>query len=455
MFVDYFPPLDRFEFQAVGKSMVVLGASPLGEVRAGANATIVVGLLQRSDSAARAEVHVELKSAGKATRSKAARVFPGAVHAAGHWSTGEPRRIDFSVPVPQAATGRLAMTLIVGGSKKASRVSLGEIEVGARHDRASATWARFPDDLPPARRPELRARAEAVRQVVDHRFFVAKQDHRDEALGAELVHLGESLEAAGDREQSYLAYVWATQVDRRRARDLHRRLEALRDPKSNVRFVREFTLLRRVYASEDDRWALRLASHYVLDGQPDKARYFIERLREQAEHAERIAALESVMRGESAADSLRSRAFPRPLPGIASDFETEVALGWTLSAAFGGSTHEVDTEQTPSLSGYEGQRVLAAHGRRGKRAAVKAETRPFEVDGSVMSLLFAASPQGVVELVADGKVVRSVRGHRSDEMQPVFWEVDDLIGQEVILRVHQAKLVPKGRVALDHIEMWP
>jgi len=153
---------------------------------------------------------------------------------------------------------------------------------------------------------------------------------------------------------------------------------------------------------------------------------------------------------------------PTPPRGrVVADFEAAGFGAWTTTGtAFGGGPSAGSEPGQFPVLGYRGARF--ANSFHDGDGAVGTLTSPeFRIDRSHLNLLVgggaqaasagnSAAPQTAVNLLVDGRVVRSATGTGSDGLDWVSWKVSDLRGRTAQLQAVDTSTDRNGHVLLDH-----
>jgi CubicO group peptidase (beta-lactamase class C family) len=123
---------------------------------------------------------------------------------------------------------------------------------------------------------------------------------------------------------------------------------------------------------------------------------------------------------------------------VFSDFENGTFDGWILTGnCWGREPHTADT--VPGISGFQGRRFLCTlHPRFGTSATGKAVSREFAIEKPFISFLIGGGNypgQACLNLVVDGKVVRTETGSDSAELHAAKWGVGELMGKRAHFEV--------------------
>lgn len=118
----------------------------------------------------------------------------------------------------------------------------------------------------------------------------------------------------------------------------------------------------------------------------------------------------------------------------------------------GFAVQTVGLDDPPCLRGQHGQRVLSSLRRGNRRLVGSVTSAPIPPRGA-LSFLVAGSNRGVrVELLVDGRVVRTTTGPGSTQLTPVLWSLERTVGREARLLVVDDS--PKSYVVVDDLMLW-
>ncbi len=151
---------------------------------------------------------------------------------------------------------------------------------------------------------------------------------------------------------------------------------------------------------------------------------------------------------------------------VFADFEGDSYGGWkTEGEAFGDRPpRKQDNRYEAPLEGFQGQRLANSHrnGPDGKNNAGvrdaftgKLTSPKFRIGHNHIAFLIAGGNhegQTCINLIVNGKVVRTATGHDSGHLRPVDRDVTDVIGQEANIEIVDAHAGGWGHVIVDHIE---
>lgn len=141
---------------------------------------------------------------------------------------------------------------------------------------------------------------------------------------------------------------------------------------------------------------------------------------------------------------------------IFADFESGSYEGWTLE----GDCWEAEpaSEQTFAgrIQGFEGDRFLCTlHPRRGTNATGRAISRAFRIERPFIDFLIGGGDhpgETCLNLLVDGRVVRTATGEGTPRLAPALWDVTDWIGKTAHFEVvDRSRAKDRGYVMVDAI----
>lgn len=480
--VDYFPPVPSAEFRALGPRFALVGAASFADPTAPAEAEsaravpgsrmlMLVSVVPRGVPRGDEQLALRVEAGPDSVQSAPLALGRGLDGVASQLGDGEPLRFELSLSLPPTRSPSYRVSLGYSGDAQGQRgteaagwtfTPIAELEAGAPLPPLTQILPRYPAALPSPLDVELRRLRGPVTLAIEQRRRAGHGAPAESELGRRLVTLGKSLEASGQLSQAYLAYVWATQVDRRQWEALADTVFRLRQTALDDGHILELALLQQYYATGTSAALARLVGYYLQAARPLEAEYFFERRPASAASAEPWPRFETVLSAELAASDAASTDAAReglgevardPLGG-GLDFETPSLEGWAGDlSAFSAGLH-AGQPGLEGLRGYHGSGILASlQGRKRARGALLSPE--FSLDGSVMSLLVGGGSRkrrvGVELLVAD-KVVRSAYGNDSDFMLVKLWDVSEYQGERARLRVFDQNI--DSYVLVDRVLMW-
>lgn len=437
-FVDYYPPVPRFEFQKLTNRTQLIGAAVAGrrpDAHLDAPTPVIVSLSTRSRKPL--SVQLRVKGGGKPTPKQSLPTEPSLLKDLRR----KPLRFDFELGRAQwrghKAKRAIIQIRVDDGHRKSKWQDLTKVDREAG-DEFARVAPRLPRALPAARHPLLAELETRVLQLVERRFARADLTLRASALGNQLRAVGARFEQQGDSAQAYLAYVLAVQADPELSRELARSIHRLRRIDRGP-YAIESWLLSQFYETQEPRWQLRLAWHALEQGRWSQAEYWLARLDPQrlsdtlrSAHAKGLKAIADgeMLRFDSAPSAIGGR----PPNGIEGRFDDGSARGWKLER------FEVDPERG-SLS-FRSKRDGLAQSR-------------FVLDGDHLTLWLRGEGSAVnVSLWVNGKEVRSERGAHAHDRLLVTWDVSQWRGEKAKLEVRKRRTRRNRRVAVDEVLLW-
>jgi hypothetical protein len=482
--VDYFPPIPNASFRPLTEQLALLGFSVFAgstpaldgaaSVAPGARVEVLLGLLPQARLRGGEAVSLRVEAGGETASSSSMRLDRGLDGVGRQLRRGEPLALDFELALPSAPAGPYRLSLAVteaaasGDASLAAAlaspivVPLGELAEGAPLARFERSLPRYPSALPAPTHPDLYALRQAVTMGIEQSRRRGSAAPTDELLSERLAEIGGRLDAAGEPAQAYLAYVWATQVNRRAWESLAAPIRRLRQTAMGDEHALELALLQRFYSSGDATERSRLVAFYLERQRPLEAEYFVSRWPEaaagdalaQAAHDGARAAIDAWASGGDATgrDVFRQVAY-EPLDG-ALDFESDSLGTWQGQRDAYSAGAAVEGQESKSTRGHHGRGLLAST-KGGERARGVISSPEFRLDGRLVSLLVGggSAKRGVgVELVIGGEAAFTASGNDSDNLSPVFWDVARFAGELAQLRVFDRST--RDHVSVDRVLIW-
>lgn len=480
--VDYFPPVQRVEFRPltswlslVGSASFVDPAAGVGEhgapVAPGVQLLTLVSVVPRGRVRGTERLKLRIDAGAESVESASVLLGLGIDGVASQLRGGEPLSFEFSVKLPAAPAPSYRLwlgTASASGAKEGevtpegwSFTELGDLQPGAIAPALERALPRYPASLPAPLSASLRSLRKPVTMAIEQRRRAGHLAPTDAQLTERLLGLGQDLEARGQSAQAYLAYVWATQVDRRAWEVVHDEVFRLRETAIDDRHTTELALLREYYATGDGAASARLVAYYLAAARPLEAEYFLGRSSPAPSDEDLWAKLTEALGAQLGADELSSTSesneilgdIARDPLGAGLDFETPALDGWEgtqQTFKVGG----VGDKELSGLRGHNGHGVLTSLGG-DKRARGSLMSPEFILDGRRLSLLVgggARKSRVGVELLVEGKAVESAYGNDSSFMFPVMWDVTEHSGKSARLRVFDES--KRSYVLLDRVLLW-
>lgn len=127
--------------------------------------------------------------------------------------------------------------------------------------------------------------------------------------------------------------------------------------------------------------------------------------------------------------------------------------GWTASGSFAGAGPTAS-----ALPGQVGAQVLDTFAGGGDPATGTITSPPFTVDRRYLNVLvgggdhpLGAEPATSVNLLVDGRPVRSATGDDTGRLRPVRWDLSDLAGRQAQVQVLDDATGAWGHLMVDHV----
>ena len=504
--VDYFPPLSRAEFRSLTPRLTLVGAASFsGPARhAEGRATDVaaaravhtwVSVVPRGPQRGTEQLKLRIDAGDQRLESDPVSIARELKGVADQLQDGQPLSFELSVALP--AAGPSAHRIWLGVSQPEGKgepdgataagwafSELGELAPGAALPALSRALPRYPAALPAPLHPELLRLRQPVTMAIEQRRHDGHAVPADSSLSRRLLDLAQDFEAAGDAPQAYLSYVWATHVDRRVWEVASDAIFRLRQVAVDDRHTTELALLEHYYSTGHAAALARLVAYYLAESRPLEANHFFRwrppstdsPTSPPATSAPAIPASASAsIAGEgswgalaaaltaqldssralvpSESEQILEHVAVDPL-GHGLDFETAELDGWegTKQVYFAGPSS--DRRALKAIRGYHGRGVLASlQGGKGARGSLL--SAEFPLRGRMLSLLVGGGSRKRrvgVELIVDGKAVRSAHGNDSDFMYPELWDVAEYEGKAARLRVFDRS--PRSYVLIDRVLLW-
>lgn len=139
---------------------------------------------------------------------------------------------------------------------------------------------------------------------------------------------------------------------------------------------------------------------------------------------------------------------------LVEDFETDSYENWTISGqAFGQMPAAGTLSGQMNVSGHLGQRLVNTF-LGGDSTTGEALSPEFQIERSHIAFLIGGGshPETLgMQLILDGQVVRSATGSNSEHLVRASWNVKDLMGRTVRIRIFDNATDGWGHLNVDHI----
>jgi cytochrome c553 len=206
--------------------------------------------------------------------------------------------------------------------------------------------------------------------------------------------------------------------------------------RANARLARELRSLRARHA-DGVRAGLAVALERALEG---------------AENG--LAAARDVLAGP--APDFVVPAPPAGVDLVVADFEGETWEGWTAEGdAFGaGPVHQDDVPGHQGRLLQRGTRLVNSHAaHRSDEPTGTLTSAPFRLERDHLHFLIGGGKHAetALQLLLDGEVVRTQSGFDANPLRAAQWDVSELCGRDVQLRVVDGRSGGWGNIGVDHI----
>lgn len=135
------------------------------------------------------------------------------------------------------------------------------------------------------------------------------------------------------------------------------------------------------------------------------------------------------------------------------DFEGETYEGWQVKGtAFGKGPARGKTPGQNPVSGFEGKGLVNTYADNDDLIG-EITSAPFTIDRHHLTFLIGGGElprRACVNLLVDGKVVRTATGHNNERLEPRAWDLRDLKDKQATLQILDAAKGPWGHINADH-----
>ncbi len=139
---------------------------------------------------------------------------------------------------------------------------------------------------------------------------------------------------------------------------------------------------------------------------------------------------------------------------VFADFETGTYEGWTIEGnCFGDrpATGRINWQQP--VSGWQGKFFVNTFNP-DDTATGRAVSHPFTITKRFIHFLIGGGNHPgrcCLNLLVEGKVVRTATGHNTEQLRPERWDVSEFLGKEAVLEIVDQETGPWGHILVDHI----
>ena len=141
-----------------------------------------------------------------------------------------------------------------------------------------------------------------------------------------------------------------------------------------------------------------------------------------------------------------------PQGKVLADFEQGYGNWKSVGEAFGAEPARGTLPDQQPVSGFQGERLVNSF-RKGDQAQGTLTSPAFEISASHLSFLIGggAHEQTRVDLLVEGKAVRTARGRERERLAWQAWDVSDLRGKQAVLQVVDKHSGGWGHINLDQV----
>jgi fructan beta-fructosidase len=138
---------------------------------------------------------------------------------------------------------------------------------------------------------------------------------------------------------------------------------------------------------------------------------------------------------------------------MVADFESTDFAGWTVTGtAFGSGPVDTTLPNQNPVDGFKGRYVSSYHGTDSTQGTLTSPRFTIERDAITMLVGGGSHPNSTcVNLVAEGKVVRSVSGSDSETLMYFTWDTGDLRGKQAQIQIVDRESGGWGHITVDDI----
>ena len=141
---------------------------------------------------------------------------------------------------------------------------------------------------------------------------------------------------------------------------------------------------------------------------------------------------------------------------VFADFESGSYDGWTLEGDCWGDAPAEASAFGGVLHGFDGSRFLCSfHPRRGGEAVGQATSTEFTIERPYINFLIGGGRmpgETGINLVVEGRVVKSETGNNRRTLEPASWDVSGLIGRRArIVVLDRSTVADLGYIMVDRI----
>jgi fructan beta-fructosidase len=144
---------------------------------------------------------------------------------------------------------------------------------------------------------------------------------------------------------------------------------------------------------------------------------------------------------------------------LVADFEGETYGEWKAEGeAFGTGPAKGTLRGQMHVSGFKGKGLVNSF-LKGDRTTGTLISPPIKIERNYLTFLVGGGGHAgktCMNLLVDGKIVHTITGNNSqpggsEELEPAFWNVSELVGKTVTLQIVDAATGGWGHINVDHI----
>ena len=155
-----------------------------------------------------------------------------------------------------------------------------------------------------------------------------------------------------------------------------------------------------------------------------------------------------------AACATRAPAAQLPSGILLADFEGDTYGDWTATGEAFGTRPATRAFYAQRLSGFVGKGLVNTFTRKKDRETGSLTSPPFAIAKSRINFLIGGGRhpgKTCINLLVDGKIVRTATGRNSDAMRWHSWDVRELKGKQATIQILDQVPGPWGHIDIDHI----
>ena len=144
-------------------------------------------------------------------------------------------------------------------------------------------------------------------------------------------------------------------------------------------------------------------------------------------------------------------------PKVLADFETDDYADWTIQGeAFGNGPAAGTLESQQPVSGFVGRKLVNTYLGGDDKLTGKLTSPAFTIDRKFLSFLIGGGKlagETCINLLVEGKVVRTTVGKQEEKLLPHNWNVTELGGKKATIEIVDSAIGPWGHINIDQIEL--